>query len=329
MRKWLTLHHIHSGKLRPHEHTSYGPLFVLLVVVGIVLTVGTVQGATPYTGPEAGSVGLNGTMPAKPPTVAATITSPTTGQRFTTTPVTVKGTCPAKTLVQIYKNDIFAGSTPCDDKGKFEMDIDLLIGQNVLIARVYDDLNQPGPDSNAVTVFYDALPPQASPLARFNFGGTQMVIVTDSVFRGAFPDREMLVPVTILGGVPPYALNIQWGDTTNSVTPRKDNLPFKVPHIYKKPGTYQLIFQATDSEGRVAFLSVAGIINGQPTVLPTAAAGATTNKFLALWPFFAAAVAAVISFWLGERREKKLLLRGGPLYRPKTPTPTAPAAPAT
>jgi hypothetical protein len=288
---------------------------VLLLIVGCVLTIGTVTAATPYTGPEAGSVGLTGEMPGKPPTVAAVITSPKNGQRFSTTPVTITGTCPARTLVQIYKNDIFAGSGPCSDKGDFSFDIDLLIGQNILVARVYDALNQPGPDSAPVTIFYDALPPQASPLSNLNFGGTQMLLNTDSVFRGSFPDKEMAVPITIIGGVPTYALNIQWGDSTNKVVPRNDNLSFKAGHIYKKPGTYQITFQATDSQGRVAFLSVAAIINGQPGAA-LAATGATpkASLLLGLWPFYTAAVAIVISFWFGERREKKILLHGGPAY---------------
>lgn len=321
MHKWLKLsHHAHSGRHRPHEHTSYLPLMILLVITGIVLMIGTVTAATPYDGPEAGSVGLSGVMPAKPPTVAAVITFPSDGQRFSTTPVTVKGTCPANTLVQIYKNDIFAGSTPCDKDGKFQIDIDLLIGKNTLIARVYNELNEPGPDSAPVVAFYDALPPQASPLSALNFGGTQMLLVTDSVFRGAFPDKEMNIPITIIGGVPPYAVNIQWGDSTNSVVPRKDNLTFKTPHIYKKPGTYQITLQATDSQGRVAFLSVASIVNGQPdTVAFVGGTNPPVNKFLALWPFLAAAVAAVVSFWLGERREKKLLLHNGPVYHAPTP----------
>lgn len=345
MRKWLrsrlTLkptfkiaHHSHSMRLRPHEHTSYGPLLLLLLMVGVVLMIGTVNAETPYDGPEAESIGLSGTVPAKPPTVAAVITSPTNGQRFTTSPITVKGTCPATTLVQIYKNDIFAGSTPCEKNGTFQMEIDLLIGQNVLVARVYNELNEPGPDSNLVTVFYDALPPKASPLGRLNFGGTQMILVTDSVFRGAFPEKDMVVPLTIIGGVPPYAVNIQWGDSTNTVVPRGDNLTFKTAHVYKKPGVYQLVFQATDSQGRVAFLSVAAIVNGQPSAIPVAGSTAEEDKLMLLWPFLAAAIAAVISFWLGERREKKILMKRGfggrgPLYKNKPPaTPAAPVAPA-
>jgi len=157
------LHHQgHSGRLRAHEYTSYGPLALMLLVVGVALLGCTVSAATPYTGPEAGSVALTGTMPAAAPKIAATITSPGNGQHFSTSPVTITGTCPKDTLVEIYKNNIFAGSGPCDDKGSFSFQIDLLIGQNTLIARVYDVLNQPGPDSNPVTVFYDALPAQTA-----------------------------------------------------------------------------------------------------------------------------------------------------------------------
>lgn len=305
------LHHSHTGRLRSHEHTSYGPLFALLLVVGAALAISTASAASP--GPEAGSVGLNGNMPGPAPTTAAVITSPKTGQRFSTTPVTIEGTCPKGTLVEIFKNDIFAGSSACSEQGTFTLDIDLLIGENRLIARVYDALNQSGPDSAPVTVYYDALPPQAGALSPLSFGGGQMLINTDAVFRGAWPEKQMLVPITIVGGVPPFAVNVQWGDSSNKVIARNDNAPFNAEHAYKKPGIFQITLQATDSQGRVAFLTVASIVNGQPSV---AAAGSTPenrSRILLLWPFFVSAVAIVVAFWLGERREKHILLRG-PAY---------------
>lgn len=317
MHKWFKLsHHRHSGRHRPHEYTSYFPLFLLLVSVGVALAVCTAVAQSPP--PQAESVGLTGNMPGPPPKVAAVITSPTNGQRFSATPVTIKGTCPAKTLVELFKNDIFAGSVPCSDAGTFSLDIDLLIGQNVLIARVYDSLNQAGPDSNAVTIFYDALPAQSDPLLPVNFGGTQMLLNTDAVFRGSFPGTNMNVPITILGGVPPYAVNVQWGDSNNKVIPRNDNITFTTTHAYKKAGTYQITLQATDSQDRVAFLTVASIVNGQPGVVASgAAAKDTVNKLLVLWPLYASSVAIVISFWLGERREKHILTKSG--FTPANP----------
>lgn len=309
LRRLNLIDHSHSGRLRPHEHTSYVLLGVLLLIVGAALTAYTSFAASPP--PQSGSIGLTGVVPGKPPTIAATIASPSQGQRFSATPIKVSGTCPAGTLVEVFKNDIFAGSTTCDESGKYELEIDLLIGQNILIAKVYDDLNQPGPDSNAVTVFYDALGAQASPITSLDFGGAQLLLNTDAVFRGVFPEKELAVPIDILGGTPPYALNVQWGDSTNKVIPRNDNVTFNATHTYKRPGTYQISLQASDSQGRVAFLTVAAIVNGQPGI--TAGTTPTTARplstLLALWPLYTALVAMVASFWLGEWREKRILMK--------------------
>lgn len=309
LRRLNLIHYSHSGRLRSHEHTSYISLGILLLVVGIFL--GTYTAFAAHPDPQDGSIGLTGVVPGKPPTLAATISTPNQGQHFSATPIKVAGTCPAGTLVEIFKNDIFAGSTPCLESGNYDVEIDLLIGQNILVAKVYDSLNQPGPDSNNVTVFYDALGAQASPVTSLDFGGAQLLLNTDAVFRGVFPNQELAVPVDILGGTPPYALNVQWGDSTNKVMPRNDNVTFNAIHTYKKAGTYQISLQASDSKGRVAFLTVAAIVNGQPGVgtASTEEAAATTNSLLALWPLYTAIVAAVSSFWLGEVREKRLLMR--------------------
>lgn len=300
--------HHHTGRLQPHEHTSYILLAFLLLIVGFPLSMFTAYAASPP--PQAGSIGLTGTVAAKPPAKAATIDEPHSGQHFGTTPVKIAGTCPANTLVEIFKNKIFAGSTPCDDKGTYSLDVDLMLGSNELIARVYDALNQAGPDSNVVTALYDALPPQTGPTTSFNFGGNQLLLNTNAVFRGTFPDQNLNVPISIIGGSTPYAINVDWGDATHKIVPRGDNATFNVVHAYKKPGTYQIAIQATDADGRVAFLTVASIVNGQPETAAISASGsisAKTNELLVLWPLYTSLIAVVASFWLGEQREKKLL----------------------
>lgn len=309
--------HQHTGKLRPHEHTSYAALGMLLLFTGLMLTTFSANAADltwTRPGPAAGSIGLDGTMPGKPPTKGATITVPANGQHFSQVPVTVSGACPKDTLVELFKNDIFAGSTTCTDKETFTIEIDLINGENKLVAKVYDALNQAAPDSNAVTVYYDAPAFRMNGASALNFGGPQLVVTTDAVFRGTFPEKEMTIPLTVLGGRAPYALNIQWGDATNTVVSRSDNAPFRTGHVYKKGGTYQLSVQATDADGRVAFITVASIVNGQPDPAVAAATQARqppTNLLLALWPLYAGIVAVVVSFWVGEWREKKLLVKHG------------------
>ena len=66
-------------------------------------------------------------------------------------PVTVTGLCPDGLLVKLFKNNVFAGSVDCT-KGSYSLKIDLFTGQNDLVARVYDSLDQPGPDSSIVRV---------------------------------------------------------------------------------------------------------------------------------------------------------------------------------
>lgn len=297
-----------------HINILYLTAGVVLLVIGVALSIFTVVKADDHPGPQAGSVGLTGTMPGKPPTEAAVITNPTNQQHFSSSPITVSGTCPDDTLVELYKSDIFAGSTTCNSDRTFSIEIDLLFGQNNLVAKVFDSLNQQGPDSNIVTVFYDAIPGQSAPLTSMDFSGTQLILITDAVYRGAFPGKEINVPIQIMGGNSPYAVNVQWGDSTNTVFSRSDNLNFSAAHSYSKAGTYQLRIQATDTNGHAAFITVAVIVNGQPSIAATETTTANTgiaNKILLLWPLYLGIVAVVISFFLGEKREKHILRERG------------------
>jgi hypothetical protein len=311
------LHHDHSGRLRPHEHTSYVWLGVLLLVVGFALAAYSLSVSAAPPPPEASSVGLTGQVPGEPPAEAAVILTPKDGQHFDTSPIIVTGTCPKTTLVEVFKNDIFTGSTFCTDTNTFSIEVDLLYGKNVLLVRVYDALNQAGPDSKPVTVFYDALPPQAGPITSLDLGSAQLILNTDAVYRGLFPEKQFNMPVDILGGSPPYALNVQWGDTNNKVVSRPNNASFAVDHTYRKPGTYQISLQASDTEGRVAFLTVAALVNGQPSPAATSTPSQGTNQLLLLWPIYTSAIAVVFSFWLGERREKHVLSKHGLLMSPE------------
>jgi hypothetical protein len=280
-------HHQYSGQLRPHEHTSYLPLAVLVLAVGVLLATFTIKAQAAPPPPEASSISLSGAVPAPPPKTSATILSPTNNQHFSTTPITVTGTCPKGTLVEIYKSNIFAGSTPCDGSGNFSLQIDLLFGQNSLTAQVYDSLNQAGPVSKPVVVFYDSALAQASPTTFLSFSGAQLLLQTDAAYRGSFPNQSLNVPITVIA--------------------RGDNSTFNASHVYKRPGTYKITLQGSDSKHLVAYLSVAAIINGKPDLVASTAANPPSSKLLLLWPLLAIAVTMVVSFWLGERREKRLL----------------------
>lgn len=309
--------HKHTGRYLPHRHTSYASLAFLTMLATIVVTMFTtsVLAGTPYTGPDAGAIGLSGKVAEPPPTVAAVIIRPTNGQHFSATPITVSGTCPKDTIVELFKNDIFAGATPCKDDKTFSLDIDLLYGSNALVARVFDALDQAGPDSNTVTVFYDALPTQPAPLNSSNLNDIQLLLRSSPVYRGTFPGQEFKLPLEIIAGTAPFALNIDWGDNKSDLISRSDSSAFSAPHTYARPGSYQVTIKATDAKGRLAFLTVLVIVNGRGETAASSGPTSTPTKLslLIIWPLLIFLILLILSFWLGERREKRKLQMAGAL----------------
>lgn len=246
---------------------------------------------------QSGSVGLTGTISAPPPSEGATISIPTTGSVIEDIPIEVSGICPDDLLVKIFKNNVFAGSVQCEG-GSFSLQMDLFAGTNEIIARVFDDLDQPGPDSNTVTVEY----------ADETFSAPQRVSLTSNYAkRGANPGQILSWPVQLSGGTGPYAFSVDWGDGSE---PDLFTEPFAgtidLEHAYEQPGVYNIIVKAVDTNGVTAFLQLVGVANG-PLSQDTDAGlesegGFTTTRTRIIWWPSAFIVPFVVStFWLGKR----------------------------
>jgi hypothetical protein len=268
------------------------------------------EASIPPPGPSSGSAGLQGTVPTPAPTTAATITTPTNGQAFTKMPITVAGLCTKDLLVKIFANNVFIGSVLCSN-GSYTLQVSLLDGRNDLIARQFDTLDQPGPDSNIVTVTYTN--------TAFNNTGVPLLTLT-SVYarRGANPGEQLNWPLTISGGTGPYALSVDWGDG-KPASLQSSQFPgtITVTHVYDTPGTYVVIAKATDKNGETAFLQLVGQANGAVTQ----STGKNNNGgglivvVKVLWlPAVLMIPLIIIAFWLGRRHElaelRKRLERG-------------------
>ena len=307
MQEYLKVsHHRHTGKLRPHGETSYALLLFVLAVVAIVLVgAGNVASAASTTG--GGAYDVEGVVPGPRPSSPATITSPSNGQSFQTNPVTVSGTCPSKSLVEVYSNGILIGSAICGSDRHFTMQVSLVIGSNALTALPYNTNNEAGPTSPTVNLTLVA-PPGGPGFS------TELLLQSINYYRGSEPGQEVTWPITIVGGVAPYAVNFDWGDGTSDLITRTTAGPFTLTHIYKKAGgylgSYPLIIRASDSADHTAYLQLTTIVN--------AATGATSNgkvttktsiSYLLIWPIWVVLFLMVLSFWLGERREKHIFKR--------------------
>lgn len=212
--------------------------------------------------PQSGEVNLSGTVPGAPPTDPAVITQPLDGIHFSTNQVTVKGTCPSDgAFVQIYRNDVFAGTATCISS-EFSLTVTLLPGENKLVARVFNSGNTAGPDSQVVTVFFD--PPAGSAAGAIEDVIAPVLIVTAPLYPGGYVQRQLEVELEIVGGEGPYAVSIIWGDGTSDLLVRQANGKFILNHIYSEAGTYELIISVTDSKGRKSSVQTVAIISGEP-----------------------------------------------------------------
>ncbi|HSX18114.1 MAG TPA: PKD domain-containing protein [Candidatus Saccharimonadales bacterium] len=266
-----------------------------LLLLLLIISVPHARAAT-----KTGSTGLEGVVPGNPPTQAATIGIPHDGQVFTSIPINVGGLCPDKTVVEIYKNNVFAGAVPCSS-GSYSLLIDLFEGSNSLIARVYDDLNQAGPDSNTVTVTFNSALPSKGP---------RISLTTEFSKRGANPGESLTWPLTLSGGSGPYAISINWGDQSkNELISRSTAGNFTIEHIYSKSGVYNITVTATDANGESAFLQVVGVGNGPIQLAGTNKTGqSSTIQKQVLWlPIIALAVLTIAAFWLGRQHQLEVI----------------------
>lgn len=278
------------------------------VVLGMTLagSVAMAQVSPPPENPQSGSVGLQGKISAPPPSTGATITLPRDGQSFTTLPITVSGLCPGDLLVKLFKNNVFGGSVQCKN-GSYSIVMDLFSGQNELVARVYDSLDQAGPDSNKVTVTFNDNRPG---------GGSRVSLTSNFAKRGANPGQTLTWPIILSGGAGPYAITVDWGDNkTPDLISQQFPGTFNIQHIYDSAGVYNIVVKVSDKNGDVAFLQLVGVANGPLSQEQAAGSsgdngGQTITKTKILWQPAAILLPLIFfTFWLGKKYELKVLKR--------------------
>jgi len=243
---------------------------------------------------QSGSIGIQGTIPSPPPARGATIVVPSNGAIFTNVPITVSGLCPTGLLVKIFDNNVFVGSTVCVN-GSYSLQIDLFSGRNDLVARVYDALDQAGPDSNTVTVTFND--------AQFLQFGTHVSLSSVYAERGAPPGSELDWPILLSGGTGPYAISVDWGDGSPSDLFSVDNAgPLTIKHVYKLAGIYKVIVKATDKNGGEAFLQLVGQATGAAQN-NNKGGNVIIVKDVLWWPALAMLPLIFAAFWIGRRHE--------------------------
>lgn len=260
--------------------------------------------------PVTNTVSVQAVVPGAVPKNGPVITTPVSGQHFTSIPIDIRGTCQSGLLVNVYKNDVLAGAAICDRSGHFSLQADLFIGQNKLIASMVNQANQPSPDSSPITVYYDLASTPVNVInGSANGQNGNVVIKAVSIYKGTVPGQEISWEVEIVGGIPPYALSIDWGDGTSDLATRTVAGKLTIKHTYKKAGGYKggyvLVIKAVDSVGTAGLLQLAAIVNNDlGSALTTT--GPSGGQLVLAWPIWVLVFMIIISFWLGERRGRKI-----------------------
>lgn len=268
------------------------PVFVFTATVAHAASTDPVQN---------GSVGLEAKVPANPPTTGGTISIPSNGQVFTTLPITVSGLCPDGLLVKLFKNEVFSGSVQCIG-GSYSIKTDLFSNQNELVVRVYDALDQAGPDSNKITVTFQD--------SSFGNNSSRVSITSNFAKRGANPGDTLTWPIILSGGTAPYAASVDWGDGVIELLSLAAGGSFDIKHSYSNPGIYNILIKISDSTGATAFLQLVAIANGPLSQDTTGGTGTTTvtRVVIVWWPMILAAILIIVAFWLGGQ-QRLLALR--------------------
>jgi hypothetical protein len=299
-------------------------IIFILLCIGVLLLGWTFKTA-------AEDINVTAKVSAAPLTDPAIITNPTDGQHFSSIPITVSGTCPNGSYVNVYRNGIFGGSVVCNSL-TFELTMDLFPGANNLTAQDYNITDDPGPASPSVTVYYDAPTPPAPKKGQPNPASyPPFVLQTKFKLTGFEVGQIATWKLQVSGGVPPYSFSIDWGDRSKDTVNQATAGEFEISHTYsdvgKNGGYYAIKISAADSAGQKAFLQFFLLLKAQQGA-PVSTGTITTKKpnnpfsgissqtlLLLAWPAYGIVVLMAISYWLGEREEVAVLKRLGKLRR--------------
>lgn len=293
-------------------------IFFLLLCVGVLLAGWTFK-------TNAADIIVKAKVPADPITEPAVITNPVNGQRFTEYPISVSGTCPKDSYIKLYRNDVFSGSALCTAGGSFQLSSDLFLGANRLTARVFNVTDDEGPEGTPVTIYLDPKPAPPGAPARPPANSPPFIIKTEFRFVGYFTGQTGRWRLELGGGTPPYAINADWGDGTNSVISKNRPGEIIIQHKYETPAlgprnSYTVKITGSDSEDNKASLEFFVIVNSKnlpelvADTIPTARPPENNWLWIA-WPAYAVIILMLISYYLGEREEllklkKKGVIRG-------------------
>jgi hypothetical protein len=194
----------------------------------------------------------------------------------------------------------------------------------------------PAPSNNSSSDTSSQSP--AAPAAAATAATAPPLLLTTPVEYNTFSTQASFSwQVDLQGGVPPYVVTVNWGDGTTTTYTFDTDPVFTVTHTYATAGYYPIQIATRDAVGTKRTLQVATIIHrpgqtaaealsefsvsasttGSPKTpsakSPTVASSVTNfmqsskDWLFLVWPSLLIVIMMIISFWLGERQELRII----------------------
>ncbi|MBP7806994.1 hypothetical protein KA047_00670 [Candidatus Saccharibacteria bacterium] len=327
-------HRRHTGKRLAFHETSYALLFFLIIFSALSVFIIRHVIVSGQTVTDSGSVTLSGVVPGAPPSIPATIGSPTDNSTVTNALVTVTGTCEHDYIVEVYRNGTLAGSITCDTNGEYVIEISLVPGSNSILVRTTDIFNQYGPDSATITLFYDTTikltpEPESNPATPSNnptptINTSKVIVKSKGYFRVSQETKTVLLKFRIREGQAPYRVTVDWGDGQSSEATFSKSGDQTMKHTYETSGQYEVKITVLDASGSSAFFQTVVVVDGKTSVNLSATGNLTQRCQLdavcifqnqivdganRAWPAFALVTIMTFSFWIGEKIAISLIVK--------------------
>jgi hypothetical protein len=266
-------------RARPkHRKILLHPATIMVLLCAGVLIINFTRSS------NADNVLLSAVVPAPALSEGATITSPTGSSTVSSSPVTVSGTCPDNSYINLSNNGIFAGSAACVSQ-EFSITVALSKGMNDLLAQDYNSTNDPGPITSTVYVTYT--PPPSSPITitpsqTAELQGNSSTVTTETLpataastsssslapvltanysFKTFLTSSQFTWQIDLSGGTPPYIAVVSWGDGTSTTYKFNVDPLFSISHTYSSTGYYPVVIHAVDSKDKQTYLQIAALIH--------------------------------------------------------------------
>jgi hypothetical protein len=243
----------------------------------------------------------------------------------------VSGTCqdvyPAS-IVAIYRQGVLVGSAACTVSNAFQLDVTLIDGQNVLLAKIYNMNGIYGPDSSTVTISYTppvVIAPETPPQVVTESAPSDLSIVTTTPFQ-AIDATHKTVQVSVLvdGGATPYTIELNWGDGSTDSKQVGVSGTYTFMHDYIKPATYQAKAKVTDvlgaSREQVFVVVAPGPLSQTSQSKPTGSVAVENTKkdHSYYWYIFGGLLLLVAGIMIGILTDRRRLQLIGKKHKKRT-----------